>query len=124
MVKLFKRKGRKKRAPVPNETGSAPLQAQAGNELQEYKARLSRNRKKNLIRTLVVIGIVAVAVCLLLFLVQRRKYNSYRVVATSEQEDTVSTKYTELGGNLLKYSGESASLLNKDQETLWNVTYD
>lgn len=124
MVKLFKRKGRKKRASVPNETGSAPLQAQTGNELQEYKARLSRNRKKNLIRMLVVIGIVAVAVCLLLFLVQRRKYNSYRVVATSEQEDTVSTKYTELGGNLLKYSGESASLLNKDQETLWNVTYD
>ena len=70
MVKLFKRKGRKKRAPVPNETGSAPLQAQAGNELQEYKARLFRYRKKNLIRTMVVIGIVAVEVCLILFIVQ------------------------------------------------------
>ena len=97
--------------------------AQAANE-QDYEARLARHKRKNIRRTLTILGsIILVAAAVLLF-IERRSYGNYRVLRTSEQEDVVSTQYIEMGGNMLRYSPEGASLLNSSLETLWSETYD
>ena len=97
--------------------------AQAANE-QDYEARLARHKRKNIRRTLTILGsIILVAAAVLLF-IERRSYGNYRVLRTSEQEDVVSTQYIEMGGNILRYSPEGASLVNSSLETLWSETYD
>ena len=97
--------------------------AQAANE-QDYEARLARHKRKNIRRTLTILGsIILVAAAVLLF-IERRSYGNYRVLRTSEQVDVVSTQYIEMGGNMLRYSPEGASLLNSSLETLWSETYD
>lgn len=97
--------------------------AQVANE-QDYEARLARHKRKNIRRTLTILGsIILVAAAVLLF-IERRSYGNYRVLRTSEQEDVVSTQYIEMGGNILRYSPEGASLVNSSLETLWSETYD
>lgn len=103
---------------------SRPPVEQTGNEMQDYRSRISYHKKKNFIRMLIGSAAVLAVVLLSVFLGQKKVYHSYKVAAASEQEDTVSTKYTEMDGKLLKYSGEGVALVNKNQETLWNVTYD
>ncbi|MGI6069589.1 MAG: DUF5711 family protein [Blautia sp.] len=121
---MFKKKKRKKRLPASGAMQTRGAAAQGGNELEDYKARIAYYRKRNIIRALIAVGAVALIAFLVVFVIQKRSYHSYKVIATSDQEDTVSTKYTELDGKLFKYSGQGASLVSKEQETLWNVAYD
>lgn len=124
MAKLLRRKKKKKRLPASSLPGNRPVIEQTGMEVQDYRKRISYYRKRSLIKALIGIGVVVALVFLTVLLIQKKAYHGYKVIATSEQEDTISTRYTGLDGNLLKYSGESASLLNKNQETLWSATYD
>lgn len=121
---MFKKKKRKKQLPASGVPKSREGGLQGGSELDDYKARIAYYRKRNMIRALIALAVLAAAAFLVVFIIQKKSYNSYKVLATSDQEDTVSTKYTELDGKLLKYSGQGASLVSKDQETLWNATYD
>lgn len=124
IIKKIKKK-RKKQKILAQRAKLAKSQekAQAANE-QDYEARLARHKRKNIRRTLTILGsIILVAAAVLLF-IERRSYGNYRVLRTSEQEDVVSTQYIEMGGNILRYSPEGASLVNSSLETLWSETYD
>lgn len=62
---------------------------------------------------------------LLVFLyVEKRSYNEYKILKTSEQEDIVSTNYEELDGKILRYSPDGVSLVSNKLETLWSETYE
>ena len=71
---------------------------------------------------------IAAAAVALIFLVvlyiQKRSYHDYKILKTSEQEDTVSTNYAEMDGKILRYSHDGVSLVNKNLDTLWSETYD
>ena len=54
----------------------------------------------------------------------RKSYHSYKVQAASEQEDTVSTQYTNLSGKILRYSSDEVSLVNTKLDTIWSQAYD
>lgn len=90
----------------------------------DYHRKLATHKKKTLIRTLVTLGIVAVVAIAVVIFIQRRTYHGYKVLSTSEQEDTASTKYIELGENILRYRGEGASLVSAENQTLWEVDYE
>lgn len=93
-------------------------------ELTYYKSRLSRHKKRMLIRTgITVVAVVGVIVGTVMFM-KYRKYDSYKVVTTSELEDTISTQYIELGGKLFKYSGNGAAMETNEGAVSWSATYE
>lgn len=88
--------------------------------VQEYKEKISRRRVKALIRIGVLAAVLALAVIGVKLTVDRWKYSDYKVVTASEQEDTISTQYTELDENILKYSSDDVTLLNRQGDVMWN----
>ncbi len=101
-----------------------PVTVSKSPENDEYRKKLASHKKKNLIRTLVfLLIIVAIAAAVVIF-IQRRTYHNYKVLSSSEQEDTSSTKYIELGNNILRYRGDGATLVDKEQQKLWEIDYE
>lgn len=92
--------------------------------LMDYQTRLSRHRRKMLVRTGISMVILA-AICVGIFMFFRyRGYSEYKVVTVSEMEDTVSTQYMEMDGKLFKYSGDGAALEDSEGNIAWNVAYE
>ena len=90
------------------------------NSVPEYKERLSRKRKRMLTR----VGAAAAAVALVavagILTARNWQYGSYKVVSSSDQEDTQSTQYVGFGGHVLKYSGDEVALIDTGGETIWS----
>lgn len=90
------------------------------NSVPEYKERLSRKRKRMLIR----VGAAAAAVALVavagILTARNWQYGSYKVVSSSDQEDTQSTQYVGFSGHVLKYSGDEVALIDTGGETIWS----
>ena len=90
------------------------------NSVPEYKERISRKRKRLLIR----VGAAAAAVALVavagILTARNWQYGSYKVVSSSDQEDTQSTQYVGFGGHVLKYSGDEVALIDTGGETIWS----
>lgn len=95
-----------------------------GKETEKHKIRLSARKRRALMRALAIAAVIAVAAAAVWLFVERRTYGGYKVLSTSSQEDTISTKYVEMGGKVLRYSPESASMVDGSQETLWTATYE
>ncbi len=51
-------------------------------------------------------------------------YHNYRVLFSSDNEDTQSSGYIPLGDSLLKYGDDGAYLLSQSQKILWNQTFE
>lgn len=88
--------------------------------VMEYKDRIRAHRKK-----VVLCTAGAAAGCILLLaggkiLIDNWTYSGYKVVTETVQEDTISTRYTEFGDNILKYGGDEVSLLDRQGNALWN----
>ena len=93
----------------------------------ENKARrvTAQDRRKRLIRRFLIALAVVLLILLGFFLFSRyHTYGDYKVISTSELEDTVSTKYLELDGKLFKYSGSGAGVENYEGDVLWTSAYD
>lgn len=114
-------KKRKKKKIMAQKAKLAKAKAGQG---QDYQSRLARHKRKAFKKSVVTVGIGIAVVLALLFYFEKRSYHDYKVLKTSEQEDTISTKYVELDGKILRYSPEGASLVNSKMETLWNETYE
>lgn len=99
--------------------------AQANNEEpKDYQSRLKRHRRDSAKKVIFTAAVVIGAILLVTLYIQRRSYHSYKILQTSEQEDIVSTKYTEMDGKILRYSPDGVSLVNKKLETVWSETYE
>ena len=90
----------------------------------DYHKKLALHKRKNVMRMLITLAIIAAAAAAVIVFIQRRTFHSYKVVSSSDQEDTASTKYMELGDNILRYRGEGASLVDTELQTLWEVDYE
>ncbi len=88
------------------------------------RSRLSRRERETLKKVLTAAALVILLALALTLFFEKYRYNSYKVLKTSEQEDIVSTKYVELDGRILRYSPEGASLVNRKLETVWNDIYE
>lgn len=87
---------------------------------QKIKEIWKENSKKKIYR---ICGAVA-GVVLLAFVgkavADNWNYKSYKVVTETVREDTLSTRYTRFGENILKYSGDDVTLLNRQGGMVWN----
>ena len=73
---------------------------------------------------LIRVGAAAAAVALVavagILTARNWQYGSYKVVSSSDQEDTQSTQYVGFGGHVLKYSGDEVALIDTGGETIWS----
>lgn len=90
-----------------------------------YHGRNSRKRRRlsGMEKRVITVAVVAAAACLVFLFVEKRSYHSYKVLATSEQEDVVSTQYIEMDGDILRYSPDGVSVVDSNMNTVWNETY-
>ena len=87
------------------------------------KLKIAIRKKKKILRPIAVL-LAAMIVCVLGFLfMEKRSYHDYKILESSEQEDTVSTQYANLDGRILCYSSDEVSVVNSKLETVWSESY-
>ena len=91
--------------------------------LKEYKDKLSSYRTKKWIRYAVIALLVLVIVLVVSTTVRNWKYTSYSVLVTDTKEDTLSFEYCGVGERILKYGVDSATMTDRNNNTIWNVSY-
>lgn len=89
---------------------------------RKFKSAL--RKRKAVLRPAAAVLAVGLVVLLGFLFLEKRSYHSYKVQAASEQEDTVSTQYTNLSGKILRYSSDEVSLVNTKLDTIWSQAYD
>lgn len=102
----------------------ARLEKQQGITDGNYQTKLTRHRREALKRVFTMAALVVLIVLALVLFLERHRYNDYKVLETSEQEDVVSTEYVEMDGRILRYSPEGVSLVNSKMETVWSDIYE
>ena len=87
IIKKIKKK-RKKQKILAQRAKLAKSQekAQSANTQEDYEARLARHKRKNIRRTVLILGGIVVAVAAVLLFLEKRSYGNYRILRTSEQE--------------------------------------
>ena len=100
---------------------------QAGNQERvaaKKKIKAALRKRKAVLKPVAVVLAVAIVILAGFLFMENRTYHNYKIQVTSEQEDTVSTKYTNLAGKILRYSSDEVSLVNNKLETVWSQSYD
>lgn len=122
--KNIKKKYRKRKLKAQKARLAREQELQArGPEAEDYSSRISRHHQDKLKKTAAIAVVIVAAIVLVFLYVEKRTYYSYKVVASSEQEDIVSTKYVEMDGRILRYSPDGVSLVTDKLETLWSENY-
>ncbi len=83
--------------------------------------QLYKNKWKR--KWFIPLGILIFALVVILG-IKYHVYHNYRVLSSSNNEDTQSSGYVPLGDCLLKYGDDGAYLLSQSQEILWNQTFE
>ena len=123
VIRNLKRKMRKRRALKNHIKLEKNLRA-ATNDDTSYDARLARHRRKVMIRTGITAGVIVMACIGTALFVKYRSYDTYKVISTSDNEDTVSAQYLELDGSLFKYSGDGVAVQDYEGNISWSATYE
>lgn len=84
-----------------------------------WKLRQIKMKKSVLILAATVAFVIAAMIYM-----QFRVSRSYDVLSSAQKEDTQSSGYAQMGKNLLKFNNNGVSLLNQQEQVLWNRTYE
>lgn len=93
------------------------------NEMEAYQVRIRNHKRLTYVRTAVIVTVAVLLLLSVRWLLVRLHYNSYEVKAYEEKTDSVS-RFVYMGGLILRYSSDGASLINGEIEPKWDVTYD
>lgn len=119
--KQKKRKNTGKRQGRKGESGKrripAPVPVQKDPDTR--RRRVERNRR---IVLLICALFCAAALLILWIVLEHHTYHSYAIVKQEKREDNVSSCEI-VGGNILRYSAEGASLMDTDFDSLWNESF-
>ena len=97
-------------------SGDILLNGSLWNKLRQHR----RGRRRHWMVILGILGILAAAFFLYLFL---HVGTEFTTISRTKRADINGTKYTALGGNLLKYSSDGVSCVSHSGEVLWSSTY-
>lgn len=95
-------------------------------EDQADTSKEEKKEKDSSKKSVFILGVVVVAVILIIvgyFIITRRTYNDYEVLNVTEIDDATSMEYEEYMDNLIKYSKDGISYINKNGETVWVESY-
>lgn len=88
--------------------------------LDGMKKRLLRCKDSKVLHFLAAAAGCVLLICLVKYTIDNWRYQSYKVVTETVQEDTVSVRYMEFGDYILKYGGDEVSLQDRQGEAIWN----
>ncbi|MCI5648934.1 MAG: DUF5711 family protein [Fusicatenibacter sp.] len=117
-IKLDGRKedGGEKEQPVSMESPKVQ-------KIEEYK-----EKEKKIKRLRILIGVAAAAGILIAGLaisagVKYRTYHTYKVLESSQQEDTLTYSFIGVGEHIFRFGIDSAQLRDREDQVLWNDAY-
>lgn len=90
------------------------------NDFEEYKRKIAKQKQVRYLRAALIVTVVLIAVLVVKTMIDRRSYDSYKVLEIDEQIDSSVLHYKEMGNYVLRYSGDGVSLLNKSNRVVWN----
>lgn len=82
-----------------------------------------RRRSFHMLAYVITAAVVVAAVVAAVLLLGRRQFDSYRVLRTERLEDTVTSSYANINGNILQYGTDTARLQTRQGEEIWNLSY-
>ena len=92
--------------------------------IKEYKNKLVRHKHGRTIGIVALVVLIAVGALVTKSIIDNSAYDGYKVLSETLEEDTAASKYIEQGGNVLKYSGNDAILMNASGNVLWTQKLD
>lgn len=90
------------------------------NSVMEYRERIKRYKRKSIVRTTVIVAVMALVLFGVKYVVDHWEYKNYKIITEFHQEESSTVKYTEMANNILKYGGDEVSLLNRQNTAMWN----
>lgn len=91
---------------------------------RELEEKLREHRRKNLRRTLIIAGILAVLLFGAYIFFEMKTFTDYASTSTVERSDTAAAQFLEFQGNILKYSNDGAFYTDLSDQLIWNQTYE
>ncbi len=88
----------------------------------KYRERVRRQKRRRYFRIIAVLTVIISIVLLVWYSIDHWSYDAYEVISHKVQDTEMSAQYIEFGENILKYGGDEAALINRQDEVLWNVT--
>ena len=122
--KNIKKKLRRKRLLAEKRRLERAQTGRKSSMTAKKRIKVALRKRKAVLKPVAVVLAVAIVILAGFLFMEKRTYHNYKIQVTSEQEDTVSTKYTNLAGKILRYSSDEVSLVNNKLETVWSQSYD
>ncbi len=90
----------------------------------DYEKQIKIHRRKIVRRTTLALAILALLISGAWLFLSLHHYDDYEVINSVERADTQGTRFEEFCGNILKYSNDGAFYTDRDNELIWNQTYE
>ena len=107
-------------------SGSVPGgEAAPAADMQEAREEAGRKplHRQRFLAWGIIAGIVLAGVLIGILVSRNWSYKTYKVVAQQTVDNAISSEYCNLGGNVLRYGTDGASLMSRGQSILWEITY-
>ena len=89
---------------------------------EEETVRRRKPASFRMVTYIITAAVVAAAVIAVAVLAGRRQFDSYRVLRVERLEDTVTSSYESVNGNILQYGTDMVRLQTRQGEELWNIS--
>ena len=94
------------------------------NESEDYKKKLMRHRMRIFYKIAIGVAVLIALVLLIYFNRKNAVYSDYETINQISYDESLSSSYLNLNGNVLRYSKDGASAFNMQEDMLWNQTYE
>ena len=92
-------------------------------DMKDYHKRIWKHRAALIIRYVIIGALVLLAFLGIRYYLNNRSFTGYSIVASTERNDTLTTKYAFFGNKILKYSRDGVSYTDDSNSLLFNITY-
>ena len=90
---------------------------------EEYNVGHYKWYKNPWVRLGIIAAVIVIAIFTVKYVYDHHTYDQYRVVSSSDKSDSSVTQYLAMNGNLLRYTGDGASLSSASDKTLWSDNF-
>lgn len=94
------------------------------NEEESFGKKILRHRLTILYRSILVVAVIAAAAVVVVVQTKNRVFGEYQVTSSVPRESITNSSMIALGENILIYSSDGASCINRRGEVLWNQTFE
>ena len=92
-------------------------------DMKNYHKKIWKHRAAVIIKYAVIVGLVLLMIFGLRYYLNNRSFSGYSIAATTERNDTLTTKYAFFGEKILKYSRDGIAYTDKENSLLFSITY-